>query len=298
MAEILDRYFALQNPSATKLRVWSLVVTIFGDAIEPRGGVLRLGALQKITDHIGIESNALRTAMSRLASDGWLERQRIGRASYYNPTPMASIENTMASKVIYRFFPHDWNGKWIFAVPTKDEGFGIDAKAKLHKSGFAFHSRKLAIAPHITDFGLPHNISEIAVFNANSLDGALAEENIARMIDQVNFYHDCDALYTEFANSAAQLAQDIKNPDDIGGLDALVLRILLVHQWRRIVLRDVFWPRQLRAHCWPGFPAQSLISQLYHRLLPPSENWLSQLDATPGGKLPDAGKNLASRFEI
>ncbi|MCP4183007.1 MAG: hypothetical protein GY761_06780 [Hyphomicrobiales bacterium] len=48
------------------------MVTIFGDAIVPRGDVMRPGALQQITDHIGISNNALRTAMSRLASDGWL----------------------------------------------------------------------------------------------------------------------------------------------------------------------------------------------------------------------------------
>jgi phenylacetic acid degradation operon negative regulatory protein len=289
MADMLNKYLASQNRSGTKIRVWSLVVTIFGDVIEPRGGVCRLGALQQITEHIGIESNALRTAMSRLASDGWLERQRIGRASYYKPSPLAAREIALASDVIYRFFPPNWNGDWIFALSTNTGGFDAEVKASLHNAGFAFHSRKLAIAPDMGDSDQYGEIQEISIFNASS-------KNTANMLTSINFHHDCETLYLEFSKSASQLLENVKNQPEINGLDALLLRSLLVHQWRRIVLRDVHWPQQLRRHDWPGFSAQSMIGELYHRLLDPSEKWLSCLDATADGKLPEAASDLSFRF--
>ena len=292
MAHILNKYQQQQNISGSRLRVWSLVVTIFGDAIKPRGGVLRLGALHEITGHIGIESNALRTAVSRLASDGWLERERIGRASYYRPSKVASGEIFGASTIIYQFFPTKWNQKWIFAVPLGDEGFGIEAKLALHRAGFAFHSRKLAVAPDMGAFKLTADLNQVAIFSASSFD----EHNIGQFLKKVIFHHNCEALYGEFANSAAALLESVKDTSAIDDLDALLLRTLLVHQWRRIVLKDVHWPRELRSKHWPGFAAQALIKELYHRLLEPSENWLSKLDGTPTGRLPEADNVLAQRF--
>jgi phenylacetic acid degradation operon negative regulatory protein len=65
------------------LRAWSLIVTIYGDAVVPRGGSLWLGSLLDMMAAFGIGGGVVRTAMSRLAKDGWIERQRIGRQSYY-----------------------------------------------------------------------------------------------------------------------------------------------------------------------------------------------------------------------
>lgn len=295
MHGILRNYLDSQSLAETKLSVWSLVVTIFGDAIAPRGGVLRLGALQQITGHIGISNNALRTAMSRLASDGWLERQRIGRASFYRPSAMASRENEAASNIIYRFFPQNWNGNWLFAVSTDSEGFSLATRAELHFANFAFQSRKLAIAPDFRNAGegeLKIDTVGMSVFEAHSLDG----NNIVELLGTLNFHHDCNVLYRQFSNSAGELAEKLEDCNEINGLDALLLRLLLLHQWRRIVLKDVHWPSELRPIDWPGFASQKLIQELYNRLLEPSEAWLSQLDATPEGLLLTAEKSLFARF--
>ena len=308
LTDLLGKYLARQAKEGAKLRLWSLIVTIFGDAIEPRGGVLRLGALQQITGHIGIENNALRTAMSRLASDGWLERERIGRASYYRPSQMASHKNNLADRLIYNSYPKDWDGKWIFAISCDGEDFDVELKAILHQMGFAFHSKKLAVAPKLPNFELDEksdrNLNGIVFFDTQLTNEEANEQYICSsnnqkfisMLANVSFFQECQSLYTEFAGSSQLLLEDLNNYGTPDGLDALLLRTLLVHQWRRIVLKDVYWPRKLRTNDWPGFLAQSLISNLYHQLLEPSEAWLSTLDGTPEGKLPEAKINLAGRF--
>jgi phenylacetic acid degradation operon negative regulatory protein len=296
MHKILGNYLESQSLFDSKLSVWSLVVTIFGDAIVPRGGVLRLGALQQITDHIGISNNALRTAMSRLASDGWLERQRMGRASFYNPSAMAAHENKEASDIIYRFFPVDWNGNWLIAVSTDSDGFCPATKAKLHVADFAFQNRKLAIAPDYRMAGegnLKFDTAGLSVFEARSF----GNDNTKELLGSFQFHHDCFALYRQFTDSAEKLSNELKKCNEISGLDALLLRLLLLHQWRRIALKDVQWPRELRPPDWPGYSAQTLIRDLYHKLLAPSEVWLSQLDATPHGVLPSAENSLITRFK-
>src|SRR5690606_23214363 len=53
-----------------RLRVWSLVITIFGDMIVPRGGRVALSVLQEITGRLGVEAGPVRTAMSRPGASG------------------------------------------------------------------------------------------------------------------------------------------------------------------------------------------------------------------------------------
>ena len=62
-----------------RLRVWSLVVTVFGDAVQHRGGRIATLRLQHLLERVGVEAGALRTALSRLTSDGWVVRDREGR---------------------------------------------------------------------------------------------------------------------------------------------------------------------------------------------------------------------------
>ena len=64
-------------------RTGSIIITVFGDAIVPRGGSVWLGTLLEFFEAIDIDSGVVRTAMSRLAADGWLERDKVGRNSFY-----------------------------------------------------------------------------------------------------------------------------------------------------------------------------------------------------------------------
>src|SRR5260221_11818086 len=64
-------------------RTGSIVITMFGDAIVPRGGSVWLGTLLEFFKTLDIDSGVVRTAMSRLASGGWLERHKVGRNSFY-----------------------------------------------------------------------------------------------------------------------------------------------------------------------------------------------------------------------
>ena len=77
LARIIDQL--KREPS----RTGSIVITVFGDAIVPRGGSVWLGTLLEFFATIDIDSGVVRTAMSRLAADGWLERHKVGRNSFY-----------------------------------------------------------------------------------------------------------------------------------------------------------------------------------------------------------------------
>jgi len=68
------------------LRTGSLVISIFGDAIAPHGGAVWLGSLINILRPFGVNQRLVRTSVFRLAKDGWLESEQVGRRSYYSLT--------------------------------------------------------------------------------------------------------------------------------------------------------------------------------------------------------------------
>src|ERR1700730_10864216 len=76
-AATLVTRFRRQRP----LRGGSLLVTIFGDAIAPRGGAVTLASLIDLAAPFGLNERLVRTSMARLAADGWLQNRRRGRLS-------------------------------------------------------------------------------------------------------------------------------------------------------------------------------------------------------------------------
>ncbi|HYI26236.1 MAG TPA: PaaX family transcriptional regulator C-terminal domain-containing protein, partial [Bradyrhizobium sp.] len=73
-------------------------------------------------------------------------------------------------------------------------------------------------------------------------------------------------------------------------------RILLIHHYRRVVLRDPLLPTDLLPADWPGRAARKLCGEIYRGVLPASEQWLDRNGTDPAGALPAAGKELGRRF--
>ena len=80
----------------------------------------------------------------------------------------------------------------------------------------------------------------------------------------------------------------------VGGLtdaEAFLVRTLLIHEYRRVLLRDPNLPEALLPAQWPGVQARALCEALYRSLLPASEAFLQRHVETLDGALsatPDA----------
>jgi phenylacetic acid degradation operon negative regulatory protein len=78
--------------------------------------------------------------------------------------------------------------------------------------------------------------------------------------------------------------------------DAFTARILLIHHYRRVVLRDPLLPTALLPQDWPGSAARRICGEIYRVLLPASEQWLDRHATNEAGPLPKADAELARRF--
>ena len=88
----------------------------------------------------------------------------------------------------------------------------------------------------------------------------------------------------------------IERREKLGDADAFTARVLLIHQYRRVVLRDPLLPVALLPADWPGRAARALCGQIYRALLSPSEQWLDRHGGNENGPLPKAAGELARRF--
>ncbi|TLY64628.1 MAG: hypothetical protein E6K45_11450, partial [Gammaproteobacteria bacterium] len=108
----LLRRWRAQRP----LRAGSLLVTIFGDAIAPRGAAVTLGSLIRLAAPFGLTERLVRTSVARLARDGWLAARRSGRRSEYRLTRGGAERFAEATRRIYGQSPGAWDGRWTLLV--------------------------------------------------------------------------------------------------------------------------------------------------------------------------------------
>jgi phenylacetic acid degradation operon negative regulatory protein len=78
--------------------------------------------------------------------------------------------------------------------------------------------------------------------------------------------------------------------------DCFLLRVLLIHEYRRILLRDHDLPLELLPSGWPGLNARNLTVNLYARLSPRAEEFITTELESAEGPLPKASNSFHERF--
>jgi phenylacetic acid degradation operon negative regulatory protein len=269
-------------------RIWSLIVTLYGDAIVPRGGSLWIGSLIDIMDLFDIDAGHVRTAISRLSSDGWLSRVKRGRASHYRLSKRGEGVFLAATQRIYFDERKPFDGSLRIAILEPDLTDPAGMRRALSDAGFV----ALSPAVHVSvNEPLAKLTARKGVHILNNKIGH-AERQLASAAWRLPA---TAAAYQAFVAQFAPL-EAASERKDLSGQDALVARILLIHSYRRIVLRDPGLPALLLPDDWPGHTARALAGRIYRRLLVPSEAYLEAHTSNEDGPLRAAGGALSQRF--
>lgn len=273
----------------TPIRAWSLIVTIFGDVVAPRGGEIGMQPLTKVLEAAGLTSGVVRTAMSRLASDGWVERVRSGRLSFYRLSEFGRREVEAASSRIYgpRSGANAKMAPTLSLVILAPVAAPEAARAWVTAAGYA------ALSPTVfwkRAGGRPESLPPGFI----ELDATVARghENVAAAL-----------LGREALDSLAQsydhvtrLAHAVESRPPRDGLAALTARVLLIHEYRRTALRDPGLPLGLMPEEGPAMRCRAAVAAAYASLLQPSETWLDAHGTGRHGPMPKPDRPLALRF--
>ena len=70
----------------------------------------------------------------------------------------------------------------------------------------------------------------------------------------------------------------------------------MIHEYRKVLLRDPGLPKPLLPARWPGHQAQQLSGALYHHILSASERYVDHHFANQNGPLPPPDNAFYLRF--
>lgn len=261
---------------ATQPRTWSLIVTIFGDIAAPRGGSLWLGTIQDILVPLGVDEGGVRTALSRLVADGWVARKRIGRNSYFTLTPAAAAESRAAAARIYGW-PDEAHDGWTLAMMAdaaqaeRVRQSGAAGAAGRVGSALVWPGRERRLLSG------EHDVVWLDIASQGERrDRALARSAwpLAVLLEH----------YSRFITAFSAFATQSGNTRD--GRSATALRVLVVHELRRIALKEPGLPAAALGPDWPGIAARKLAERVWLGSLPASERWLDANGRAAGGTLP------------
>lgn len=255
----LDRVLARLR--TVPARTGSVIATVYGDAILPRGGALALSDLIALMGRLGAAEGVVRTAVSRLARDGMLQGLRIGRRSAYALTPRAAEEFAAAVPAIYGTRERAWDGRLRIAFP-EDAG----QRAVLERGGF----RPVGVGT-LVGTGAPP-------LGTLCVEAAGPAEGLAGLAGRAWPLAGIQDMYLAFIDAFAAL----EPPGDMAPLDAIAARVALLHAWRRVALRDAVVPAPLLPEGWAGTAARQLCIGLYESLAPGSEEWLDEASCGSG----------------
>ena len=285
---LIDNYH-----SQERLRVWSLVITIFGDAVKPRGGEFWLGSLQDLMDRLRIESSAVRTAMSRLTADGWLTRERRGRKSYYRLAAAGESEFADAARKIYAPQRRSWSGEWTIIILTGRAGEYREARRRqLRAEGYGSLSPTVFLRPVGENHAAVSNRADEIVFQSR-LEG---ETDAADLIMKGWRLSYVDAGYAQFIETFSRLQQVLQGEPEMDPLAAMAARSLLIHNFRKVALRDPVFPTELLPDSWRGDEARELAASIYGAVIPASETWLDGCVNARGEPIPKPDIEMQDRF--
>jgi len=280
----LDRRLAALR--AGPPRTGSLIVTVFGDAVVPRGGVLAVATLIALFEAMGIAAPVVRTAVSRLVAEGWLERVGNMRG-VYRLAPSAGAEFARATARIYGPPPPATDE--LALILLADAETRETARSVLVAAGCGLLAHSVAVAP--AGRPLPSLVGTVRL-------AARAEtaEEMRRLAEAAWPLDEVAARYRKFLDTYDGAVEALARPPAPSPIVAAVARLLLVHDFRRAVLRDPLLPAAWLPSDWPGTRARVICADLYARLLPSAEAWLDVHGSCGKGVLPPADPSLFRRF--
>jgi phenylacetic acid degradation operon negative regulatory protein len=220
----------------------------------------------------------VRTSVYRLAQEKWLERTASGRRSYYGLTDAGRRQTVDAEHRIYAAGSSSWDGQWrLVSIPQKtiSRTYRTGLKKELKWQGFGT----------LTADTLIHPTADLP-----TVCRALAERDLA---DKAKVF--CGHTINDH-ESPQSLLDRCFDLEQIARESAFTARVLLIHDYRRILLHDPDLPEELLPAHWPGTRARKRCAAIYRTLQEAADRWTVSVCDDELNLLKPPDKHYRQRF--
>ena len=279
------------------VRSGSLLITVLGDSIAPRGGVITLGSLIRLAAPLGLSERLVRTSVGRLAQDGWLSSNREGRQSEYFLTDHGRNRFAEATARIYREANETWDQNWTLLLLPPGDGLRA-LREELLWLGFGQVRPGVLAHPSRSVSDTREQLAELGSKASVILLSAKSEgmEADRALIDAGWDLAELARSYRRFLDAFAPVRESLASRVPPRPETAFVIRTLLIHQYRKIHLRDPLLPHSLLPEDWIGTHAYELCRSLYRAVFSAADEFVSAAAETLSGKLERPTRQTYRRF--
>lgn len=298
----VDTWIARQLRQSS-LRAKSLVMTVFGDAIAPRGGSVWLGSLIALLAPLGVSERLVRTSVYRLVEEGWLEASRSGRRSQYRLSPLGEKRFLRAHQRVYANSSPRWDGQWLLVSlqGTATAAQKSALKKELLWEGFAALATGLFACPGdkreaLADMLIRTRMNGKVIVLSATDAGLVGARPLEEITPDAWPLKDAAKTYKKFITRFEELRHLMAPPARPDSASAFTLRTLLIHEYRRALLGDPQLPASLLGDDWPGREAQALCRTLYLALEKDADRHITQTLAQEQDEVPPVAPSFTHRF--
>lgn len=271
--------FLLERVREGNISSTALMVTFFCDVVMQHGREIWLGSVIRALTPLGISERLTRTSVYRLVQDGWLESRKQGRRSYYRLTPTGQNYYQRAARRIYSSKQADWDGGWSLMLTS----LVPEEKREALKQGLSWLGYgRIAAGVHalpcnqtlnqdelLADLGLQDRVVQMRA-------QAKESECLKELVLSHWKLDDLQRLYQGFVSKYLEAQKMLHAKHKAGGHTMLLLRTLLIHEYRRILLKDPELPAKMLPANWEGHTARMLAAEIYRELAKPTAGWVER----------------------
>lgn len=278
--------------SGTRLQHQNLLVTLYGLYGETSDGSFPVSAIVEMFDALGIRSQAIRSTLSRLKSNGALINERVGSESHYRLS--AEVLDSFRKDDQRIFAPsRSSSGEAlvlaIFSVPESERNRRYELRSELASLGFGMVAAGVAVGPQLAFEQANARLDEreltkyVEFFRADYMSPAEIRDKVAQWWD----LEALDRQYTDFlklyVGRLGSWQQRMEGPvesfEDRMELEraAFSFYVPMLTRWRRFPYRDPNLPFEYLPEGWKAPQAKKTFLALHALLAPQAELYANRL---------------------
>jgi phenylacetic acid degradation operon negative regulatory protein len=260
---------------ATQAQPRSLILYLYGGFVRRLGGWLAVSSLVDLMADLGVGSQPVRAAISRMKSRALLSASQRGGLHGYALTPRAwQILEDGDRRILTAREPASLVDGWVlvvFSVPESKRDQRHQIRSELTWLGFGTVASGVWIAPRrlrseveavLTKSGL---IQYADIFDASPDDAGRSRELVERCWDLDGLQE----MYRQFAERwEPVLRRWLGNADELSPKSAFRHYVGVVADWRRLPFLDPGLPTELLPDGWEGDRARWIYFSLLARIDP------------------------------
>ncbi|MDJ0463900.1 PaaX family transcriptional regulator C-terminal domain-containing protein [Streptomyces sp. H27-C3] len=261
--------------SDSPTRPSSLINTVYGAFLRHLGGWISIADLITLMSELDVDSQAVRSAMSRLKKKGVLEPERQGTTGYRLSPAVHPIFDEGDRRIFGSLEPADLSDGWamaVFSVPESERSYRYQLRTRLTWLGFGNMAPGVWLAPGrllddvrctLVRLGLSDYVHLFAAEYAAFSD----------LRSTVSTWWDFPAIQTQYAaftDAYGPVVERLSRQGEPDTTEAFRHYVPMLTQWRRLPYLDPGLPTELLPGDWNAVAARQVFQELHRVLAEPS----------------------------